>query len=175
MWKGILLAAAASLLLTVPAAAHEEGVVRLSVKQVEPGGGLEVRGEKMPKRAIVELALRGGLATYSLGQLATDSMGFFVGQVSVPVTAQPGSYRLVVVGADGDALARADLAILAALPPLATDEAAPGGDDMARSAATDEMMPLDLRFSTGETSAIGVLLLMALGGGFMLLRRPRRA
>jgi hypothetical protein len=176
MRKRLVFPAVATLLFAVTAFAHPEGVVRLSAKQVEAGAGLGLRGEKMPKAATVKLELRGTLVTLSLGELKTDTAGVFESSIVVPETAEPGNYTLVVVAADGDVLARSDVAILAAAPAPATeDHAAMGHDEMVATEATDEMMPLDVRFSTAEMSVIGVLMLAGLAGGLALLRRPRSA
>ena len=176
MWKQVVVAGVASLLSTVPASAHEEGVVRLSTKQIEAGGGLGLRGEKMPKAATVKLELRGTLVTLPLGELKTDTAGVFVSNIVVPETAEPGNYKLVVVAADGDVLARADLAIMAAAPAAATeDHVMMGHGEMAAVEATDEMMPLEVGFSKAELSVIAVLVLAGIAGGLLLLRRPRAA
>ena len=176
MWKKLVLAAVASLLFALPAFAHEEGVVKLSAKQVEPGGGLGLGGEKMPKAATIKLELRGTLVTLSLGELKTDTAGVFVTNIVVPETAKPGNYKLVVVAADGDVLASADLAIRAVVAAPATqDHARMARGKMESAEATDEMMSLDIRFSTAEMSVIGVLVLAGLVGGLALLRHPRGA
>lgn len=183
MWKKLVLSAVATLAFTVPAfalevpaLAHPEGVVTLGAKQVEAGGELGLRGEKLPKAATVKLELRGALVTLSLGEMKTDTAGVFVSNIVVPDTAAPGNYQVVVVAADGDVLARADLAILAAAPaPATVDHAGMDHGEMESAEATDEMMQLDVRFSTAEMSVIGVLVLAGLAGGMALLRRPRGA
>lgn len=177
MWKRIVLTMAAVFVFS-PAAAmvHPEGVVRLSAKEIEAGSELGLRGEKLPKGATVKLELRGALVTFSLAELKSDTAGGFERSIVVPDTVKPGNYKLVVVADDGDVLASADLAILAAAPAAAAeDHAAMGHGETPSTEATDAMMPLDASFSTAEMSVIGVLILAGLAGGLALLRRPRGA
>ncbi len=176
MHRMTMLTAAALLLLVAPAVAHETGVVRLSTKQVEVGAGLSLRGEKMPKTGKVRLELRGALVTLSLGEVKTDSAGVFETNIVVPETAEPGNYKLVVLAADGDVTARADLVIVAATPSTERkDHGTIVHEKMTSPEATDAMMPLDVMFTPAEMSVIGILVLAGLAGGFALLQRSSGA
>ncbi len=176
MSRMTVLTAAALLLLVAPAVAHETGVVRLSAKQIEVGGRLSLRGEKMPKAGKVRLELRGALVTLALGEVTTDSAGVFETNIVVPETAEPGNYKLVVLAADGDVTARADLVIVAATPATEMkDHSSMAQGEMPALQATDAMMSLDMKFSSAEVTVIGVLLFTALAGGFVLLRGRRIA
>ena len=169
--------AAALLLLVAPAVAHETGVIRLSAKQIEVGAGLSLRGEKMPKSGKVRIELRGTLATFSLGEVRTDSAGVFESNAIVPEAAKPGNYKVVVLAEDGDVTAHADLVIMAAKPSAESkDHGAMAHPEVPAVQATDEMMPLNAKSSGAEVIVIGVLVFAALAGGFALLRgRPEAA
>ncbi len=174
MSRATMLTAVALLLLVAPAVAHETGVVRLSAKQVESGGGLTVRGERMPRSGKMRLELRGTLATLALGEVTTDTAGGFEINIVVPETTEPGNYKLVVLAADGDVTARADLVIVAATPEAATDgHAFMAHGETPAPEATDRMMSLDMKFTTAEMSVISVFVLTGLVGGLALLRRER--
>jgi hypothetical protein len=176
MWKLPWYSVIALLLAVAPApvAAHETGVVRLSMKQLEAGGLLSLRGEKLPRSSQLRLELRGALATLPLGEVKTNNAGRFEINITVPETAEPGNYQLVVLAEDGDVTARAQLAILAAPPDVSAEaHAAMGHGAGTAPEATDELMPLDVKYSAPELAVIAGLVLAWLAGGFTLLRLRR--
>lgn len=166
-----------------PAAAHEKGALYLGSREVAAGRRLAVRGEKLGKNAEIQLRLRGPLQTYPLTAVRTDSAGAFRLELAIPPEVRAGSYSILAVASDGDVTARTDLTVLAAQP--ATDapphdmaamdadssEMAAGMPQMTGRHATGAAMELDRTTTPAEWVGISVIVLVALGGGFALLRR----
>lgn len=167
---------------------HGGGILRLSSKQVAAGGKIAMLGEKMGSNAEFRAELRGVLQNYPMGTLRSGATGTFSANLSVPATARPGTYTLVVIAPDGDVAGRAEVVVEAAAVP------SPGGmprmtghgpmasmpdmeamKGMPGMEGTAEMMELDVSTGTGEWIVIGSLILASLGGGAVLLSRSREA
>jgi hypothetical protein len=157
--------------LAAPAFAHEKGVIRLGSESIGAGGELEVRGEKLPKNAVVRLELRGTLETFTLGNFRTDAAGAFRDRLTLPAEAGAGAYAVVALAPDGDEVARADLVIVPALTPVENGHAgmAHGLGETAGSQATKEMMDLPVATSIMEWVVILGLLALSCAAGLALL------
>lgn len=153
-----------------PAAAHEEGVIRLGARSAAVGQEIEVRGEQLPESTDLRLVLAGALASHPLTIVRTDSAGAFVQRLAIPQAASPGLYRVVAVAPDGDEVGRAEIVVLAAAPAI---EPAPAAAGAHGAHATDATMELPRRSSAPEAAAIAVTIVLAAAGGLVLLRRTR--
>ncbi|MEX2284124.1 MAG: hypothetical protein WEE89_16680 [Gemmatimonadota bacterium] len=174
-WSLLLMAC-----LPVTAVAHETGVIRLGAKTASAGGQLEIRGSKLTKGTEFRLELRGVMKTFTLLNVRTDTTGQFVVHLSLPADAAPGNYTVVAVAPDKDVVARADLAMTAAVP-QPTSPMPVGHEGMAPSAsgtphATDAMMDLPVSTGSVEWAAITAMTALSLFGGlWLLLRRAQPA
>lgn len=162
--------------------AHGGGVIRLASKQVPVGGTLALTGEKLEKNAQLRLELRGTLDNYPVGEIRTDTAGAFTTSIVLPPHVPAGSYMLAAIGPDGDVDARTDLTISAAGAPAAAGGMAGmpgmgghGTQEMPGMHATGEMMALNRATSGGEWAVIALFLLLAFGGGAMLLAKSAAA
>ena len=161
--------------LPVTAVAHETGVIRLDAKTIPAGGQLEIRGNKLTKGTEFRLELRGVMKTFTLLNVRTDSTGQFVVHLSLPADAPPGNYTVVAVASDKDVVARADVALTAAVSQPASPMPV-GHEGMAPSAsgtphATDAMMDLPVSTGSVEWGAIIAMTALSLFGGLWLLLR----
>lgn len=181
------LAATLWLAFASTASAHEEGVIKLSGRQLPAGGQLTVVGEKLGKGASYRLELRGALKTFELGSARADTSGRFEFTLTLPADAKPGSYAVAAVASDGDVVARADLVIVDANVPAASGAGAtmpgmpgmPGNmpemenmPGMAGMHATAEYMEIPRTTTTAQWIVIGAVIAGSLVGGLALLRRP---
>jgi hypothetical protein len=151
-----------------PAAAHEEGVIRLGARSAAVGQEIEVRGEQLPESTDLRLVLAGALATHPLMVVRSDSAGEFVQRLAIPQAASPGLYRVVAVAPDGDEVARAEIVVVAA---AAAIEPAPAAAGAHGAHATDATMELATPSSAAERAAIAIMIALAAIGGVVLLRR----
>lgn len=162
--------------LSAPLSAHEKGAIHLKAKEVPAGGELVIRGEKLPKSAPIRLTLRGALASHALGEVRTTATGTFDARITLPAEARPGSYSVVALADDGDAVARAELVVTAPLEvhDMATHAAA---DTSTVSAPhpTADMMKLDSSTSGVEWGVIAIIIALSLAGGFVLLAGARHS
>jgi len=166
----------AVLALTAPlpasARAHEGGSVSVDPNLVVPGGTLNVTGKGLPKSAAVRITLRSALATVALASPRTDQDGNVSLGVTVPATVRPGAYELVVLAADGDIVARADLEVhAAATAPPAMDHAGMEMPSPGSPGATAEPMQLDVANGRFEWIVAGSLIGLSAVLGGILLRR----
>ncbi len=173
--------------LGTPARAHEEGVIRLSAKEVRMGSELGLRGEKLPKSATLRLELRGTLETFPVGEVRTNAGGRFEARLALPVEARAGTYTVVAVASDGDVAARAELTIIAAAPAagapgLATPGVAKHEGHSAMNTApmategahpTAAMMKVPVSTTGVERAAVIGIVTLSLAAGLMLLRGSR--
>ena len=169
-------------LTSTPAFAHGGGVIRLASPQAPVGGTLALSGEKLEKNSTFKLELRGTLDNYPIGDAKTDTAGKFRMSIALPAHVPAGVYSLVAVGPDGDVDARVDLTIAGAAGSGAGGMAGMSGmasmgqgtQEMSGMHATDEMMAIERTTTAGEWVVIWVLILAALGGGAVLLRKAAR-
>lgn len=164
-------------LLGTPLLAHEDGVIRLSSNEVPAGGELELRGEKLPKNAAIRLQLRGTLETYPLAEVRTNAKGAFDAKLALPIEARAGGYTVIALAPDGDAVARAELTVVAAASasPAMTEHGRHGAMNTDRATTdaphpTAEMMRVPVSMTGAERVAIIGFLALTLSGGMLLLR-----
>lgn len=161
--------------LVATAVAHETGVIRLSSKEVAPGGELGLRGEKLPKRATVQLELRGTLESFPLARVRTDTAGRFTASLVLPPEARAGSYTVVALAPDGEVTARAELVVVAAVPATMDHGAMENAPAAAQSPhPTAEMMKVAAGTTAGEWAVMLTLIATSLTGGLALLRAAGR-
>ncbi len=168
-WRGTSvvtgLAVASFSLLAPQIDAHEKGVLKLRTRQLVPGDSVEATGQRFSRRATVTIVLVGIAGRTRLDQVRTDSLGAFRRALVVPADLSPGSYRVVVVAADGDEVASVDVSVVArASAPMSShvhEENAPTARPLALARARSPLV-------TGGALAIIALTFV---GGVMLLRR----
>jgi len=171
--RNTLLTAGLLAILATPAAAHEKGTITVTPAAAAAGSAVTVRGTKLSGNAAFTLQLRGTLATYTLGQVHSDTAGRFEYGVTLPADAKAGNYVVVLLATDGDVSARADLVLSAA----STTGAMPGmeghaGMDMSATATqhpTAEMMEVPVNTSGAEWATIIGFIVAAAGLGVVLL------
>lgn len=166
----------------LPALAHENGTIALTPKQVGVGGNLSVRGDKLAKSSTLKMQLRGTLETFDLAEVRTDSAGRFLARLALPAEVKAGNYVVVVVAADGDVSARANLVVSAAETPAADASAgmeghagmpmAPGTPDQHPTA---EAMEVRVSTSGAEWAAIVAIIGLSAAAGLGLLLGARRS
>lgn len=176
------LSVALTLIVSLPAYSHGDGVIRLASNQVSVGGTIALTGEKLEKNADLRLELRGILDNYPAGRIRTDAKGTVSARITIPPAVPVGSYTLVAIAEDGDVTARTSLsvgppaAVAAAekgMPHMATDM--PGMGDMGGMEATAEMMKIEYRITTAEWAVIIAVILLSFSAGGLLLSRSRRS
>jgi hypothetical protein len=155
---------------TLGAAAHPEAALKSDVTSVRAGTAWPVRGEKFAADQKVQLALQGALAAYKLREVQAAGDGTFTLSLDIPAEVRPGTYRLVALADDGDAVAKLDVTVEPAAAPVAMAEhemAAEGG-----AVARADELPIQRSRSGAEWGVIGLLIGLAGGFGLTLLRRP---
>ena len=174
----LALVACLGLTIVTPANAHENGVIRLSAKQLPVGGSLTVNGDKLGKGTSYRLELRGALKTFSFGRVRADTSGRFAFTVTLPADAAAGAYTVALVASDGDVSARADLLISGAAPAASASHDMANMPGMAMPGmnmphATAEYLPI-ARTTTTAGWIVIILIIggSALGGIALLRRRP---
>lgn len=174
--RGLALVACLGFTIAAPARAHENGVIRLSARQLPVGGSLTVDGDKLGKGTSYRLELRGALRTFIFGRVRADTAGRFTLTVTLPADAAAGAYTVALVASDGDVSARANLLISTAPP------AANASHDMANMPgmampgmnmphATAEYLPIARTTTTAGWVVIVLSILGSAAGGIALLRR----
>jgi hypothetical protein len=172
------LAVALTLIVSLPAYSHGDGVIRLASNQVSVGGTIALTGEKLEKNADLRLELRGILDNYPAGRIRTDAKGTVSASITIPPAVPVGSYTLVAIAEDGDVTARTSLSVG---PPAAVAAGEKGmphmATDMPRMTgmkATAEMMKIEYRITTAEWAVIVAVILLSFTAGGLLLSRSRR-
>ena len=159
-----------------PAHAHEDGVLQPATKQWVAGGTVQVRGKQFGKNADLALVLVGTRGQLSLRLVRTDSAGGFVAELTIPAGTIAGDYRLVAIAEDGDRVASVEIAVMETEPLAqpAEDQHA-GHDEAGMAMPTAEPLELVRARSTVMTAAAALLIVAAMLGSGLLLRRPRNA
>ena len=93
--------------------AHEKGVLKLATRRLVPGDSVEATGQRFSRRATLRIELVGIADRTRLDEVRTDSLGAFRRALVVPANLSPGSYRVVVVAADGDEVASVEVSVVA--------------------------------------------------------------
>ena len=170
--------------ISSPAFAHGGGVIRLASNHVAVGGEIVLAGSKLDKKSNIRLELRGVLDNYPVGEVLSDSAGNFQMRLVLPPHVPAGVYSLVAIAADGDVAARADLTVGMANGGAGSGPAAAmpgmtgmgqGTQEMPGMHATEEMMTLKRTTSPAEWAVIWALIILAAGGGAVLLRKASTA
>lgn len=170
-----LLAIGLTLVVTVPAYPHGDGVIRVAPKQVVVGGTIALTGEKLEKNADLRLELRGILDNYPAGRVRTDTSGRLSASITIPPAVPIGAYTLVAIAADGDVAARTALAVGPATDIAAARQGMPHMPaPMPGMQASAEMMKIELTTTVAEWAVIGAVILLSLGSGAFLLFRSRK-
>ena len=118
--------------------------------------------------ARLALTMEGMAGRVALGKVTADSAGAFTASLHVPADLALGTYRLVARAGDGDEVASLDVEVVAGAAAAAPADAHAGH---APSAAPLALARARSPWVTGGALAAIVL---ALAGGVVLLRRPRR-
>jgi hypothetical protein len=119
---------------------------------VAAGDSLQLAGREFDAEKDYELRLVGPLRDYVLGSVRADSVGRFVVVVETPWEALPGSYQLTATAADGDIVARVDLAVRSS-----REETGAVGSDTNAAVAQRDHVIAGAR-SAVEWSVIGLLI-----------------
>ncbi len=93
--------------------AHEKGVLKLATQRLVQGDSVEATGQRFSRRAPLTIELVGIAGRTRLDEVRTDSLGAFRRALVVPANLSRGSYRVVVVAADGDEVASVEVSVVA--------------------------------------------------------------
>lgn len=148
--------------------AHGQGKLKLSTKQLIPGGTVELTGSEFAKKEPFAVLLVGAAGRTEMGEVKSDSAGKFVATMTVPPAVKPGSYRLVLEASDDDEAASANVQVLAGQVVATAASAEHQHGDTTPSA---EPMALDRARSPVVTGGVVVSILVMLVAGSLLLRR----
>lgn len=147
---------------------HGQGKLKLSSKQLTPGGTVELTGTEFAKKEAFTVMLLGAAGRTELGEVNSDSAGKFVATMTVPASVKPGSYRLVLEASDDDVVVSADVKVIAGQAVATAESAEHHHEDAMPSADPLELDRARSPIVTGSVVA-SVVLLLAVGG--VLLRR----
>lgn len=175
--RSVPLALSLTLAVAVPAAgAHPEATLKAARSSAVAGATLPVTGEDFEPHQKVRLVLRGVLGEYRLADATASAEGTFAFPLDIPADVRPGLYQLVALADDGDVVARLELTMES--PPPADPADAIEGTTAGQMAGGHEMMatagdlPIERSLSGAGWGIIGLLVGLAGGLGFGLLRRP---
>ena len=179
--RSVPLALSLTLAVAVPAAgAHPEATLKAARSSAIAGATLPVTGEDFEAHQKVRLVLRGVLGEYRLADATASAEGTFAFPLDIPADVRPGLYQLVALADDGDVVARLELTMESPPPADPADARDAGGEGTSagQMAGGHEMMatagdlPIERSFSGAGWGIIGLLVGLAGGLGFGLLRRP---
>jgi len=160
-------------LLTLGAALHGGGKLKLASKHLTAGVAFEVIGTEFAKKEPFTVLLIGASGRSKLGEVRSDSAGKFTASFTVPAMHAAGSYRLVFEASDDDEAASADVMVMTDGSAVAAGEHEKSqheGGDM----PSHEPLQLDRARSPLVTGgAITTIVLMLAVGGFLLRRTGR--
>lgn len=153
--------------------AHEEAVLRSTRSSVAAGDTLPVGGADFSPGVTYALRLVGALREFELRSFEGGADGRVELIIPIPRGVSPGDYKLVAIAPDGDRVASLDLTVLE--PPAVHGDTAnagsdPGHAEMEKEARAGEMR-IERSRSGAEWGAIGLIIGLAAGVGFMLIRR----
>ena len=141
--------------------AHEKGVLKLATRRLVSGDSVEATGQRFSRRATLRIELVGIAGRTRLDEVCTDPLGAFRRALVVPANLSPGSYRVVVVVADGDEVASVDVSLVPrASAPMSShvhEENAPTARPLALARARSPLVTggalaiIALTFVTGVT------------------------
>ena len=150
--------------------AHEKGVLKLATRRLMPGDSVGSTGEHFGQRATLTIELAGIAGRTRLAEVRSDAQGRFRQALVVSSDVQPGTYRVVVIAADGDEVASVDVSVVThALPPVPTPayvETAPSARALALTRARSIWV-------TGG-ALVAIMLAFAAGAVLLLRIQPRR-
>lgn len=146
--------------------------LKSSVKSIEAGDEMPLRGEEFLAGETVQIVLQSALTEYDLRSVTAEEGGVFQIDLEIPGHVRPGEYRLVAVASDGDIAARLDLMVVAAETAhdeTAADGSEEHGDGMDDMAMADDF-PIERSRAGLEWGLIFLLVGLAGTGGVALLR-----
>lgn len=170
----LLLAATSGRAALSPFAAHDEAVLESPQSSVSAGSALQLEGRHFEAGESYTLRLLGALREYDLRKMEPDSAGTLSFQLDIPREVVPGGYQLVAVAADGDVVARLDIAVLAPSPVESSrteGEAQAVGRAAQMPAARTDDIRIERNRGGVEWGVIGLVIGLAGGLGVGLLRR----
>jgi len=154
--------------------AHGKGRLKLASQHLVAGGTVELTGSEFAKKEAFNILLVGASGRTKLGEVRSDGDGKFAITVTVPPTAKPGSYRVVIEAADDDdEVANADAMVMAGGSSAKVAE-----HDMSQHEGMDmpsrEPLKLDRARSQIVTGGAITAIMLAFAIGGVLLRRNGR-
>ena len=165
----------AALLLSLVAAGyrHGKGRLKLGSQHLMVGGTVELTGSEFAKKEDFNVLLIGSAGRTSLGEVKSDADGKFSITVTIPATAQAGSYRVVIEAADDDdEVAAADAMVMAAASMAGAEDGPRQHEGM--DMPSREPLKLDRARSPIVTGGAVTAIVLAFALGGVLLKRNGR-
>ncbi len=156
---------------TPTADVHEEAILESRSSAVSPGDTILVDGREFEAGEAYVFKLLGVLAKYELPGAIADDEGRFSLKLTIPLEVRPGAYEIVAIAPDGDVAARLEIAVLEATAGTAPAPVSETSSINTQVPARSDEIIIERRRSSLEWGVIGLVIGLAAGLGFCLLRR----